>query len=172
MAARQFGLVVFRALAVYILYASISRLYQISYVFIGLEGFPTEVGYPLSQKIASVSIWSVQVLLAAFLWTNAEKFVGDEGGEKLTVRGGNWVVRLVFTSLGILICVFSINSIIELIANFLVPDPIWKDRDREAVLAMITELVQFLLGLGLFLAFRFDKRAALAAAQAVEEPEP
>lgn len=168
MASRQFSLVVFRALAVYVAIVSLSQLHQLAFFIFGFEGAPDGFNGATTHKIISLCILTFQVLLATILWTNADKFAGNDPDVQPTIRAGNWMVRLVFTALGILICVFSIDNFIDVIGRVLVPDPYRRETSRYEILNAITEAIRFFIGLGIFLAYRFDKRAALQAAQAIE----
>ena len=173
MASRQFGLVVFRALAIYLFCMSINYIYVLSnFLFMGDQSALRGYEIPLGQKLTVVGIWAIQVLISTFLWTNADKLVSPIADDQPSLRAGNWVVRLVFSSLGILICVYSVNSLVKEGINMVVPDPLMRDRDRDDIIYAVVESLRFAFGLGLFLVYRLDKVAVVQAAQALESPEP
>lgn len=169
MASRQFGFILFRALAVYFFYNSLSQFHLLFNIYFGqmeLMGSKSLNG----QKITSLAVWVIQFIIAVVLWTNAEKFSGSESDAKATVRGGNWVVRLVFTALGILLCTYLITNIVSEIGYLVSPDMLRQQRSRDTIVYAVTEGLRFLLGLYLVLAYKFDKAAAFEAAQTVEPP--
>ncbi len=170
--ARQFSLVVFRALAVYVFVLSISQVHQLVMLYTGMPGAPAEFDFRPSQKAAATALWIAQILIATYLWTNAEKFVGKFADAQPTLRAGNWVVRLVFTALGTLICVYSIDSIVVEVAHFFVPDPVRQDRSREMILTLIIDGIRLLVGLVLVIVYRFDKPAVVSAAQSIDSRSP
>jgi hypothetical protein len=171
MAAQQIGIVLFRALALYIFFYSTTCLYEVAYITLGPSAPSGSEGYTTGYKAASIAIWAFLVLLSAFLWTNADRLSGHEANDKVTLRAGNWVVRLTFMALGILICVNSITELVRFLAHQVFPDPTWNDRPREVVIAMIGEFVRLAVGLALIVIYRFDRQAALSAAKAVQDTE-
>ena len=172
MAARQFGLVVFRALAVYVFLSSLTQFNYLVVMYTGMQGAPEGFDFQSSQKAAATALWIAQILISAFLWTNAEKLAGKGADAQPTLRSGNWVVRLVFTAIGLIVCIYAIDSLVVEAAHLIVPDPIRRDRTREMKLSLLTDGIRLVIGLALIIAYRFDKRAAFSAAQAIEEPEP
>ena len=72
-AARQFGLVVFRALAVYVFLSSLTQFNYLVVMYTGMQGAPEGFDFQSSQKAAATALWIAQILISAFLWTNAEK---------------------------------------------------------------------------------------------------
>jgi len=168
MAAKQFSQVVFRALAIYVLILSLGQINQLVMLYTGMNGAPPEFDFRPSQKFAATAVWTLQVLIAAFLWTNADKFVSGQPDSQPTLRAGNWVVRLVFTAIGALICVYALDSIVLEAANLIVPDPMRRDRSRDMILALVIDGIRFMIGLVLIVVYRFDKPAAVSAASAVD----
>lgn len=164
MAARQFSLVVFRALAVIAAFTGLNFVFATVGTFLYTSPDPSSLA-----RIASVAIICVYILIAAFLWTFAERLAVHESEEKLTVKAGNWVVRLVFTALGLVIMTFSLNSMSSVIVEIFYPEVL--RRDKPLIYVDIgVGILKFLIGLTIFLTYRFDKPAAFEAAQAVEPP--
>lgn len=122
-----------------------------------------------SARIIAVAIICIYILIAAFLWTFAEKLSARESEEKITVKGGNWVVRLVFTSLGLLIMTFSLSPFAQAMVELFYPDFIRREKPFIYVDLGVGTL-KFLIGLAIFLTHRFDNAAAFQAAQAIEPP--
>lgn len=170
MASRQFGLVVFRALAVYLLVMAINQLHQIiNLYFLTADDYANRVLGP--QKWITLGIWSLLVLMSAFLWTNGDKLVSSSPDSQPTLRGGNWVVRLVFTAIGVLICVYSFDNLVSLAVAKLRP-PFWPEGSTPSmVLGAILDGVRLLIGITLICAYRFDKAAVVQAAEAIEPDE-
>lgn len=169
MASRQFGLVVFRALAIYLFCMSLNYVYLLaSSLFFDAQARLVGYQIPLAQKLTAIGIWAIQFLIAVYLWTNADKLVSPISDGQPCLRAGNWVVRLVFSVLGILICVYSVHSLANEAINLIVPDPLLRERTRDQVIYAIVETLRFAFGLALFLIYRLDKEAVVQAAQAIE----
>lgn len=169
MASRQFGFILFRALAVYFFYTSLSQLHLLFNIYFGQMELMNSKSIN-AQKIASICVWAIQMVLATALWTNAGKIAESGSDAKITIKGGNWVVRLVFTALGIILCSYSITNLVNEVGYLVSPDNLRQQRSRDSIVYAVTEGIRFLIGLYLVLAYRFDKAAAFEAAQAIEPP--
>jgi hypothetical protein len=168
MAARQFGFVVCRGLAVYCFLTAVGLIYTFALQKQMEAMWPDRPGKVPSVALIAVAGMAVHILLAAFLWTNAHKFAGDTSDDQPSLRAGNWVVRLAFTCFGIYIALGSLNSLARFFLEL--SDPLrFRPYELEFYLNLTVEGAKFLVGLGLFLYYRFDKRAALQAAQALEK---
>ena len=58
----------------------------------------------------------------------------------------------------------SLSSILPVLAHMAMPDPL-RQVQKDSYINLAIGGLKFLIGLGLFLAYRFDKAAALQAAQ-------
>ncbi len=169
MASRQFGCIVFRAVALFFFATALSQSYVIfSLYFVQMELVTKQES--LWHKVSFLAILVIQLLVATFLWTNAEKLSGAEDDTKATIMGGNWVVRLVFTTLGILMCTYSFAGVVRSTMSLLSPSLLHESRTPETIIYFITELIKFMVGVYLIITYRFDKAAAFEAAQATEPP--
>jgi hypothetical protein len=156
MTARQFGFVIARALAILCLLYALNQ----SYMFFGawIYGRPGNV----LGKLLPTGIIGAFLLMGTFLWAAADRFAGDIADSQPTIRGGNWVVRLTFTTLGILIVLSSLDPIVSAAVNLM-------NQGSTASFfypILVASGIKCMVGIGLIAAYRFDKTAALQAAQA------
>lgn len=164
MAAKQFGFVMARSLAV------LSLMFGFQHLYYFLVALAAGSEYFQPVRWAGIFVVGSFILFAALLWTMADRFSSDLGDTEPSVRSGNWVVRLWFTSLGIVIMILSLNEVVRPIIELAMA---WGVRSLETYtkIDMGINIAEFLIGLAIFVAYRFDKRAAFSAAQAIEESE-
>lgn len=165
MAARQFGFIMARSLA------ALSVMFGLHHLYFFLVASAAGEMFLQPVRWAGIFVVGSFTLFAALLWTMADRLSSDLGDAEPSLQSGNWVVRLCFTSLGIVIMILSINDMAIPIIQLAVD---WGVRrlDTYSKIGLGVSVAKFLVGLGIFLAYRFDKRAAFGAAQAIEKPEP
>lgn len=122
-----------------------------------------------TARVIAVAVICVYILISAFLWTFAERLSADESEEMLTVKGGNWVVRLVFTALGLMIIIFSLSSLAQSLVELFYPNFVRREKPYIYIDLGVSSF-KLLTGLYIFFTYRFDKTAAFEAAQAIEPP--
>ena len=167
MAARQFGFVIARALAVYCFTVGLNHLYLFGLQTFGSDPYYRNLMFPATERFMNVGVLAIYLLLAAFLWTSADKFAGPQADGQPSLRAGNWMVRLAFTSLGLLVIMGAITGVVSGIVQIGWPDPM-RPPTRAFYVDVVVGSIKCLLGLGLILAYRFDKAAALEAAQSIK----
>lgn len=106
------------------------------------------------------------ILMAAFLWTFADKLSGPDHTDRMTARAGNWVVRLAFSCLGIFLMLNGINALVNWLSELLFPE--FRPDKGAVYTGLVIDSVKFLVGVYLFATYKFDKAAAFEAAEAVE----
>lgn len=162
MAAQQFSLVMFRIAAVYVAFTGLNIGYSVISMKLMSYG-----DYRPPTNYVGIIFASVYLLCAALFWTLADRFAGTESSEKITVKAGNWVVRLVFSCLGIFLMLYSLNAISTTIMQLTMPE--YFRTEKPLIYAdVVVDGLKFLIGVYIFLTYRFDKAAAFEAAQAIQ----
>jgi hypothetical protein len=164
MNAKAFGFVVARGLAIYCFLASISDFER----FWALQMVYSSTSSSRELNIPTIAAAAITLLLAAYLWTSAGKFSGTLDESQVSVRGGNWVVRLLFTALGLFIAIDAFFQLSDLVIRgaFIYR---FSSLDSAYTIQICASVAKLLTGLGLWAWYRFDKGARLEAAQSVSQ---
>lgn len=147
MAARQFGFVVARALAIYCWLLAVSS---------ALTSFGLFRAMQPSMGLMGGFILIVQILAGAFLWTTAEKFAGPIAEEAAELKRGDWVVRLAFSAIGVFLLAGAANDLTRSIAILALGSP-GSAVFGNPITNIAGDVVQLLIGLWLVLTNRFTR---------------
>lgn len=166
MAAQQFGFVMFRFAGILAAFLGLNHAYSVVYAQVWTKELMRSL--VASVNYVSIVFACIFILLAAFLWTFADKLSGPERTDRVTVRAGNWVVRLAFTCLGIFLMLNGINAVVNWLSQLLFPE--FRPDKGTVYAGLIIDSLKFLIGVYLFATYKFDRAAAFEAAQAIEPP--
>ncbi len=158
MAARQFGFVVARGLAVYLWFMSIGSGMQVYGYYLLDAPSRTINGLPRATYILGLSLFVIEFLAASFLWTTASKFAGPCAEETPKVASGDWVVKLVFSALGIFLIAGAISGLAQgiMIYGMDIRNPAGNFLKSQGPY-LLGESIRFLIGLWLVLTNRFTR---------------
>ena len=151
MAARQFGFVVARGLAIYCWFNTLWQISAMLSIYLTGQNFGTAKPNYLPNTVVAV----VLVLLGAFLWTTAESFAGPAAEEAARVQSGEWIVKLAFSVVGLFIVVGAVSSLTTGATMIILYRGNFNLRESGPQIAVDT--VRFIFGLWLVLTNRFTR---------------